>query len=236
MSALRILPSHQTYDSLLQRVHSTHETLKQAWIAHVQAVEELQASGLWQAYAPTWEAYCSKDLGLMPYRSSTYRAYQLDVPFALLANTLDFELSQHESRKLRETIEKVCKDAPLEQQIASYTEAAKITGKAIPTIGELSAAYSEVKRFYSDNVVTVNDVDVSVKDALSQSIAYAIYENGERQKGHIETSTGKESKRLKIEQIAPFLEFAKLQGIDLSEIDLDLIEGGSLVVYQRTVK
>lgn len=220
MSALRVLPSH-TYDSLKQNVDSSFENFKVAWRLHVQSVQALQDSELWADYADTWAEYAEKYL---PYKASTYRAYKLDVPFALLAESLNHSLTQHESRKLRQTIDKVCKDAPLEQQIATYTEAAKITGKAIPTVGELSASYQEVRRFYEHDVVEVNGKDVSTKDALSQAVAYAIYENEQRKDMHISESTSKERKSLKIRANRHILALLHQQAPDsaLPEIDSEI--------------
>lgn len=197
MSAAKIIPIH-TYDSLKRNVDKTYDNFKQAWISHIEAVQALQDSNLWQAYAPTWKAFCSKELGIMEHRASTYRAYVLDVPFALLAEDLGHHLSQHHSRRLRQNLEKVCKDAPLEQRIETYAQAAQITKQAIPTIGELSEAYGAVKDWYQNNVVEVAGESVSTKDALALNVAERIYELRKRQEIHIEQSTGKERKSLKI--------------------------------------
>lgn len=167
-----------------------------AWKQYVSFALDMYAGNLWRIKAASWEDYCHD---YMPTEASTIRTYKSSLPIADLVETITGEtIPESKLRQLGIKIRKVCKDVSLIGE--TYQKVFELTGNSLPSEGEIHATYENLARRKHEGIVQVNGVDVSLTDALDDTIRYELYELKQRQKAHIEASQQITSKRLEIAQ------------------------------------
>lgn len=190
--------SAQRLESLESQAHAHYAASLKAWRQYVAIATDIHDSNLWRSKASTWELYCED---YMPTVASTIRTYKSSLPIAQLVETITGEeLPESEARKLGGKIRKVCKDVSLIGE--TYQKVYELTGHALPSDGEIAVVYENLKRRNQEGVISVNGRDVSLLDALDDTIRFELYELKQRQSAHIEASQQIVSKRIEIAQKA----------------------------------
>lgn len=218
MTALRLLEksevSQRNYSYYHADYMAKHEATNNAWIAEMQAAQALYESETWkETGCKTWAEFCSAEAGYMPYRADTYRVKAMDAAIAemIIATVADATPTENESRKVRESLNKLTKDKLLKAE--TYARAHNETGKIAPSFGELKIAYEEIQRVKRDKVWTIEGEDFNPDDlVIDANIQQAIGELGKRKVAHITDSMGIETRRREIPQTEIGLRFLQELG------------------------
>lgn len=204
MSALRVLEKPKDYQYYHADYMAKHEATNNAWIAEIEAAQALQDSETWkETGCKTWKEFCA---GHMPYKADTYRVKAMDATIAemMMSSVADATPTEDESRKVRESLNKLTKDKVLKAE--TYARAHVETGKIAPSFGELKIAYEEIKRAKQDKIWTIEGEDLNPEDlVIDANIQQAIGELHKRKTAHINDSMGIETRRAEIPQISLIL-------------------------------
>lgn len=199
-TALRIVERDETpktYSDYMADYMAKHEATNNAWIAEVQAAQALYESGTWkETGAKNWNEFCHD---YMPYKADTYRVKAMDAAIAemIMTTVADATPSETESRKVRESLNKLTKDKVLKAE--TYARAHEATGKVAPSFGELKIAYEEIQRVRQDKVWTIEGEDLDPDSlVIDANIQQGIYELYKRKTAHIQDSMGIETRRAEI--------------------------------------
>jgi hypothetical protein len=170
----------------------------------MQAAEALYESGKWKETGwKTWKEFCT---GHMPYKADTYRVKAMDAAIAemIMSSVASATPTESESRKVRESLNKLTKDKVLKAE--TYARAHEATGKIAPSFGELKIAYEEIQRVKQDKIWTIEGEDLNPEDlVIDTNIQQAIGELHKRKVTHIQDSMGIETRRAETRELGLIL-------------------------------
>lgn len=193
------------YDAYMEECATTKAAVETAWLAHYEAAMRFKESEMWKAHAPNWETFCDNHKQEF-FAASTYRAKGMDAAIAamMMQTVTEVTPTETESRKVRESLNKLTKDKVLKAE--TYARAHEATGKVAPSFGELKIAYEEIQRVRQDKVWTIEGEDLDPDSlVIDANIQQGIYELYKRKTAHIQDSMGIETRRAETQELGLIL-------------------------------
>lgn len=168
MQAHKLIEFPSEYERLYTDYQAAHDATVEAWLEEIAAAKALHDSGTWKAFAPTWEKYCSKELGFMPYAASTYRQAQMNAPLAeLIATVANTTVSREQANNLGRKLNEVIPEAErpsMKLSVLALCLAYDET-KPVPDKNVIAEAYNILKEERDNNSISVNGETFDYKES-----------------------------------------------------------------------